>query len=192
MNQLQTTIFIKKLIFFFRLKMKIFILEQSFMTSANSLAEKLSKILNDFNGISKYVSTDPRSEYEKLKNEDFILAVKNNVMLFVESNKNEEFVGITLDDFYSSDIIPIKISEFNNIIEEYVKDNLFIWLDEKTNKQTLKKDISETTYLIERLNNLNLTYLYFFGESEEDIVNIIQRYVTGTEEEKNEIEKENK
>ena len=67
LNQLQTTIFIKKLIFFFRLKMKIFILEQSFMTSANSLAEKLSKILNDFNGISKYVSTDPRSEYEKLK-----------------------------------------------------------------------------------------------------------------------------
>lgn len=192
MNQLQTTIFIKKLIFFFRLKMKIFILEQSFMTSANSLAEKLSKILNDFNGISKYVSTDPRSEYEKLKNEDFILAVKNNVMLFVESNKNEEFVGITLDDFYSSDIIPIKISEFNNIIDEYVKDNLIIWLDEKTNKQTLKKDISETTYLMERLNNLNLTYLYFFGESEEDIVNIIQRYVTGTEEEKNEIEIEYK
>lgn len=172
--------------------MKIFILEQSFMTSANSLAEKLSKILNDFNGISKYVSTDPRSEYEKLKNEDFILAVKNNVMLFVESNKNEEFVGITLDDFYSSDIIPIKISEFNNIIDEYVKDNLIIWLDEKTNKQTLKKDISETTYLMERLNNLNLTYLYFFGESEEDIVNIIQRYVTGTEEEKNEIEIEYK
>ena len=192
MNQLQTTIFIKKLIFFFRLKMKIFILEQSFMTSANSLAEKLSKILNDFNGISKYVSTDPRSEYEKLKNEDFILAVKNNVMLFVESNKNEEFVGITLDDFYSSDIIPIKISEFNNIIDEYVKDNLIIWLDEKTNKQTLKKDISETTYLMERLTNLNLTYLYFFGESEEDIVNIIQRYVTGTEEEKNEIEIEYK
>lgn len=192
MNQLQTTIFIKKLIFFFRLKMKIFILEQSFMTSANSLAEKLSKILNDFNGISKYVSTDPRSEYEKLKNEDFILAVKNNVMLFVESNKNEEFVGITLDDFYSSDIIPIKISEFNNIIDEYVKDNLIIWLDEKNNKQTLKKDISETTYLMERLNNLNLTYLYFFGESEEDIVNIIQRYVTGTEEEKHEIEMEYK
>lgn len=172
--------------------MKIYILEQSTMSLANTIAEHLSEKLNNFNHISKFITTDSSLQHTFMTNDDLILALKNNVMLFVESNKNEEFLGITLDEYFISDLLPLKISQFNAIIDEYVSNNLIIWLDDKSNKDTIKKDLSETNYLMERLEKNNLKYLYFYNENEEDILSIITKYIEGNEEDKLKIEEEYK
>ena len=98
---------------------------------------------------------------------------------------------ITLDNFYNADIIVVKNYNFNNISELYTEDCLIIWLDEKCKRSEMKsvnRDINETKYILERIESQNLKYLYFLGETVEEIADIVYVYLNADDDKKIEIE----
>lgn len=109
------------------------------------------------------------------------LSYKNNAFLFVET-KDYISKGVTCDDFYNNDILCVSLEEFNNIIDKELtnNENIIVWVDTKYHDSyNVKKEIRETKYLLERLNNYN--YLYFLDETSEYINEIVLKYINGKE-----------
>ena len=163
---------------------KIYIIEPSFINYGIDIAKKLISKNDDLSICYTTTSNENHENSENYINYlhagDISLAFKNNMTLYVHFIKDGEISCVTLDNFYNSDIIVLKNYNFNNISELYTKDSLIIWLDEKCNRNELKsinKDINETKYIFERINSQNLKYLYFLGESIDEIVDIVYNYL---------------
>ena len=85
---------------------------------------------------------------------------------------------MTVDNFYNGDIINLELDNFNNIPNHYFQeDDIIIWLDSKKHPHNIHKDLVETKYLVERLTELNLKYLYFLDEPIENILSVIKEYI---------------
>ena len=131
-----------------------------------------------------------------LSTQDIDLTYKNNFVLFVNTDKYISS-GITMDVFYNSDIFCMSMCEFNNISESIFNnesnDILVIWLDTKNTKSNdnISEDICESGFLMSRLDESNLKYLYFIDESDESIIDTIFEYLEGDEEIRKNILKDN-
>lgn len=157
------------------------------------LAKHLVSINDEFSIASSF-STDDKYNKDIINDKyiyylnplDVNLGFKNNSFLFV-STKNFISNGMIIDEYYNNNIIICNIENFNNIsnkIFNSTEDILVIWLDTKFHGN-IKKEIKETKYLIDRLNNLN--YLYFLDEDLVDISNVIFKYINGDKEVQNEL-----
>lgn len=176
--------------------MKIFILEPSFKNIANDVALKLISINNDLNICKKHSSNkiyeNHTSElFEYMNIDDINLSFKNNSLLFI-TYLNEEIHCLTTDNYYNGDIVCAKYSDFNNIISKYLGDVVIIWLDNSSHKKNidkkqLHKDIVQVQYLETSIKNNNLNYLYFLNDTVDNITNVINNYINGSEEERNKI-----
>ena len=54
--------------------------------------------------------------------------------------------------------------------------------------KSVNRDINETKYILERIESQNLKYLYFLGETVEEIADIVYVYLNADDDKKIEIE----
>ena len=162
--------------------MKIFITGASFINKLD-LATELIHNIDDLN-VSETFTTDKSYKDKEttdfiyyMSKEDVLLSFKNNFILYMTYN-NDLITGMTVDNFYNGDIINLELDNFNNIPNHYFQeDDIIIWLDSKKHPHNIHKDLVETKYLVERLTELNLKYLYFLDEPIENIISVIKEYI---------------
>lgn len=101
-----------------------------------------------------------------LQNSDVELGYKNKSFLYVTTYSIFS-KGISLQDFYNSDIIILDFADFNGIsetnFESLISKSNIIFIDAKANGTT-KEDLEESYYAFERINNANIKYLYYMNE----------------------------
>lgn len=108
-------------------------------------------------------------------------ALKNNSILYV-STHNDTIYGVTIDDFYSANVLGMSVEDFNNISTNLLKDHkddiLIVWLDTKHHLDTdnMNKDIHEVSYFVDKLEEFHFNYIYLLDESRESISSIIVDY----------------
>ena len=153
------------------------------LSLADTLIEK-----NDDLSIGSHFTND--KEYEGSVNDNYIyylstqdidLTYKNNFILFINTN-NYISEGITLDTFYNNDIFIMSPQDFNNISGNIFKESydiLIVWLYTNYSKcnDKLNKDIIESRFLEQRLQDEKLKYIYFFNEENDFISNVILEYI---------------
>lgn len=151
------------------------------------LIEILSQYNNHFK-ISKIFSTNNEDLKDKyhyyISNDELNICYKNNAILFIKTIINHSY-GITLDSFYENNIIFMNTEDFNNISNKIFLGNnelIIIWLDTKEHDPLrIKKEIRESTYLLEKIENDNLKYMYFLDKDYNEISNIIIDYFNSDE-----------
>ena len=106
--------------------------------------------------------------YYKISNEDFNICYKNNAIFYVKNN-----------------IIFMNTEDFNNISNKIFQSNneiVIIWLDTKKHqKKTIKREISETNYLVEKITSDNMDYMYFLDTDPLEVAKIINLYNSNPE-----------
>lgn len=151
------------------------------------LIELLSTYNNHFK-ISKIFTTsleDIKDKYHYLiSNEELNICYKNNAILFIKTIINNSY-GVTLDSFYENNIIFMNTEDFNNISNKIFLGNnelIIIWLDTKNHDITrVKKEIKESTYLLDKIEADNLKYMYFLDKDNKEITKIILDYLISDE-----------
>ena len=122
--------------------------------------------------------------YYYISNEELNICYKNNAFLYIKTELDNSY-GVIMDDFNSNNITFMNTEDFNNISNKIFAMNydfVIIWLDTKNHdKDTIKYEIRETNYLIEKINSDNLKYLYFLDQPFEDIADIIIDYYNNPE-----------
>ena len=147
-----------------------------------------NKFINDIT----YKDIENNDRYYYLDNNTINKSIKNNVVIYATSNINV-ISGITIDDFYNSNILTMSFSEFNNIstnfLLKYSNDFLIVWVDTKKhdNDIVLKNEIKEVNYLLSKINEHNFKYIYFLDDDVNTISSVINSYYTGDENIKAEI-----
>lgn len=171
--------------------MKVFIVGSETIDKLD-IANEIIAQNDDFNICKTFTS---KHEYVgsymfELDNEDIVLAWKNNVLLFLDYS-DKKILGITLDDFKYSDIIPISTKHFNMIIDDVLVNNeiLILWIDNKSKHS--KDELIEVRYLQERIESFSLPMIYFIDEPKEEIARITIDYILGDEVQRKEILEEN-
>lgn len=157
------------------------------------IAKNLININDDLSIASSFTSDEA---YKGKTSENYIefldantinLSYKNNAFLYIHT-ENYISTGITLDEFYNNDIICLTNKNFNKIINSVFNNNecLIVWIDtKKHNNINISEEIREINYLEKTLSNLN--YLYFLDEDIDNIINIINRYIKSSEENRKEL-----
>lgn len=142
------------------------------------IAKQLVEDNDDLN-LSQLVTDDKECDEEGIMLIDTQLlysCFQNNAFLYLEKIENN-YYGITLDDFYNSDITYMSLQNFNKISNKVFKeyDILVIWVDSNKNNSNLSSDILEMKYFLERLDKIK--YVYFLDEDEKEISKIINDYL---------------
>ena len=156
-----------------------------------NLAKYLCTIDDNLSITPIFVSSDNEIQSENyyvLDTKTIHLAFKNNALLYIKTDDNMS-KGITIDDFYNNDISYMTIDEFNNIpntafnIDEF--DILVIWVDNNQHKVTnIKYWIDEIDVLTTRLYTDHIDYLYFLNETNDHILDVINQFINGDEQDK--------
>lgn len=117
---------------------------------------------------------------------DMVIAYKNNAMLYCLS-ESEKSIGISMDEYYNTDIFCMSVEAFNNISESLLVNILVIWIDSKANV-TDENQINNTKILMNTLDSIK--YMYFI-EDFKTIRKIICEYLDATPTKQLEILEEN-
>ena len=75
-----------------------------------------------------YKDTENNEHLYYLENSTISTSVKNNSILYISSNE-ENIIGMTMDEFYNSNILGMSLADFNNISSNFLnsnKDNFII------------------------------------------------------------------
>jgi hypothetical protein len=115
-----------------------------------------------------------------------VIAYKNNAMLYCLS-ESEKSIGISMDEYYNTDIFCMSVEAFNNISESLLVNILVIWIDSKANT-TDENQINNSKILMNTLDSLK--YMYFI-EDFKTIRKIICEYLDATPAKQLEILEEN-
>lgn len=119
-------------------------------------------------------------------------AIKNNSILYV-SYENDNIIGVTMDDFYNSDIVPLSINNFNdistNLLDKYIDDLVIVWYDtcNHSKGKELNREIIESEFLMKKIETYHYKFLYFLDEDFTTVANALNDLVTGSEEDIQEI-----
>lgn len=117
---------------------------------------------------------------------DMVIAFKNNAMLYCVT-ESENSMGISLDDFYNTDIFCMSVEAFNNISESLLLNILVIWIDSKQN--TIDNETIHNVKVF--MNTLeSLKYMYFI-EDINSIERTISEYINGNSRRRLELLEEN-
>lgn len=176
--------------------MKIFILGSSNINKLD-YANSLIAINDDLNVCKAFSSNCPfegkLSEYLYYMDiDDINLSFKNNALLYIDYS-DEEISGITLDDFYASEIVNMSIDHFNMISDNNLPldDMLIVWIDSKTSGVNVKKELANVKFLEERIENKNIPVLYFLNETTNEVAKLVNEYISGDKESRQKIIEEN-
>jgi len=171
--------------------MKIFIIGHSNINVDDigiKLQEKNDNLVlsRKFTTVKDYKDAPENSLYYFLDKTTVNISYKNNSIIYVDTIDNDS-IGITYDDYYNSDIFCMNLRQFNMLSQSFinkVEDMLVVWVDNKNTKH-LQEDIYEAGYVEERIYDLN--YIYFLDEDIDTMLNVINEYVCGNEEQRKDI-----
>ena len=119
-------------------------------------------------------------------------AIKNNSILYV-SYENDNIIGVTMDDFYNSDIVPLSINNFNdistNLLDKYIDDLVIVWYDtcNHSKGKELNREIIESEFLLKKIETYHYKFIYFLDEDFTTVANVLNDLVTGSDEDIQEI-----
>ena len=172
--------------------------------------EKALNVAKDIVKINDELSIIPRfttnTEYKDEANENYIyyldvntvnLSYKNNALLCTYTTDNIT-TGITIDDMYNSNILPINIWHFNNISTSFFNksdnyDILVVWLDSKHHDILTNLEMIEIGYMNDLLTNTDsIKYMYFLDEDYDNIYSILEEYANSDINRRNELLEENR
>ena len=147
-----------------------------------SLIKMLLKNKNLFKVAKIFVTNEDKIDdfHYLISNEELNRCYKNNALLYVKTILNESY-GVTLDSFYENNLIFMNTEDFNNISNKIFLSNnklVIIWLDTKHHDPlTIKKEIKESQYIMDKISSDNLDYLYFLDKDNLEIMDIICEYM---------------
>ena len=111
------------------------------------------------------------------------LSYKNNAFLYVTTD-NSISHGITIDEYWASDISFMTIEEFNLISDYILGDNIILcWIDKSKVYDYRKLNLNEVRIFENRLEKFK--YLYFLNIDPSEFTIIVNKYLSSTDEEKN-------
>lgn len=168
--------------------MKIFIIGHSNIDTLRIGLAIQSK--NDDLSISPSFTTNKETELSQylyyMDKETINISYKNNALLYVYTDDNES-VGMTYDDYYNNSIFCMSTHSFNiipDVIFDGKQNTLIVWVDSSATRPT-NEDVCDIPYIEERLVSLN--YLYFCNEDDDTIAEVVNEYVCGNSERRNEL-----
>ena len=144
--------------------------------------------------VAKYFTTvnDLDDEfYYYISNSDLNICHKNNAILFVKTDVSESY-GVTIDDFDESNVIYMNTEDFNNIsnkIFHTYKDLVVVWLDTKNHDTRINNEIRETEYMLSKIDEESLKYLYFLDADLIEIMDVVCEYMQHEEKREEILEK---
>lgn len=129
-------------------------------------------------------------EYSKL-NLDFqevVMAYKNNAIFSCITNIDNLTTGITMDEYYNSNVIYLSVAELMNVPDHKLTNCLIVWID-SDKYSCSSEDISIATNMEKIIHNCE--YLYFLKNELDVVVKTICRYIDSDKEERQNILEEN-
>jgi len=119
-----------------------------------------------------------------ISNQELNICHKNNAILFVKTIISDSY-GITYDEFDESNLIFMNTEDFNNISNKMFSSNdelVIVWLDTKNHDESrIKFEMRETEYMLDKINQDNIPYLYFLDMDLIEEMDIICEYLTKPE-----------
>lgn len=149
-------------------------------------------ISNRFIDDIQYKDSENINGFYYLDNNTITSSIKNNSILYI-TYKNNKLCGVTIDDFYNADIIPMSINNFNdistNFLDKYIDDIVIVWYDTQNHShgKELKREINETHFLMEKLETFGYKYIYFLDDEPSLVANVLNKIIVGTDKERKEI-----
>ena len=137
----------------------------------------IPSLMNEFAHVDECGMITYYLEYDTIK-----LSLKNNALLFINSNSDNILTGMTYEDFYNSEVMVLSYHDYNLLPNKFFKKNktLTIWLDNYNHKKLNYNEVIEVDCFATRLNAENdkyIKYMYFLGKSNEEIADIIFEYI---------------
>lgn len=182
---------------------KIFIVSAE-ISNTYPILDKLLEVNDEFQIASSFTTDSefgniPSSKYEYyISNDQLNLDYKNNALLCVDTDTiTQNSIGIALDVWYNSNIIPMSIKAFNTIKESYYKDCLIVWIDNTINVKNCgygqyKLQMIEIKYFMNNFDDYKKQMMYFNQNDDvDDIVKTIIEYVEGDNNKKTQLILEN-
>lgn len=129
--------------------------------------------------------------YYYIDNMTLNMCHKNNAIVYVKTVVSDSY-GVTIDEFEDSNVIFMNTEDFNNISNKVflTSDELvIIWLDTKNHDDRVKNEMRESEYLIEKINQDKLKYLYFLDTPIIEIMDVICEYLENESSRKELLEK---
>lgn len=129
-------------------------------------------------------------EYSKL-NLDFqevVMAYKNNAIFSCITDGNNLTIGITMDEYYNSNVIYLSVAELMNVPDHKLTNCLIVWID-SDKWSCSSEDILIATNMEKIIHNCE--YLYFLKNELDVAVKTICRYIDSDKEERQNILEEN-
>ena len=171
------------------------------VTDRMSVAKKMSELDDSYVIAPTFTSdldmqdkvTDNFEYYLSL--DDIQLAFKNNAFMFVNSSGTDT-VGITYADMCTSDVFVLSFEDFNNVSSRILDEinPVICWIDtKKKGYDSYKKDLTESKYVIEKIDEREIVTLYFNEDTDDanSIAHTMLTYITGDEVIRAEILEEN-
>lgn len=119
---------------------------------------------------------------------EVVVAYKNNAIFSCITDADNNTTGITMDEYYNSNIIYLSVAELMNVPDHKLTNCLIVWIDsDKLSCST--EDISIATNMEKIIQNCE--YLYFLKNELDKVIATICRYIDGNIEERQNILEEN-
>ena len=119
---------------------------------------------------------------------EVVVAYKNNAIFSCITDADNNTTGITMDEYYNSNIIYLSVEELMNVPDHKLTNCLIVWIDsDKLSCST--EDISIATNMEKIIQNCE--YLYFLKNELDKVIATICRYIDGNIEERQNILEEN-
>lgn len=119
---------------------------------------------------------------------EVVVAYKNNAIFSCITDIDNNTIGITMDEYYNSNIIYLSVAELINVPDHKLTNCLIVWIDsDKLSCST------EDIFIASNMEKIihNCEYLYFLKNELDTAITTICRYIDGDIEERQNILKEN-
>lgn len=120
--------------------------------------------------------------------QEVVMAYKNNAIFSCITDINNLTTGITMDEYYNSNVIYLSVAELMNVPDHKLTNCLIVWIDSDKLSCSLE-DISIATNMEKIIHNCE--YLYFLKNELDVAVKTICRYIDSDKEERQNILEEN-
>ena len=119
---------------------------------------------------------------------EVVVAYKNNAIFSCITDADNNTTGITMDEYYNSNIIYLSVAELMNVPDHKLTNCLIVWIDsDKLSCST--EDIFIATNMEKIIQNCE--YLYFLKNELDIVITTVCRYIDSDMEERQNILEEN-
>ena len=159
----------------------------STLLSVRQVADKLNK-LYDLTVVERFNCGEEVQSGLNLEFQEVVMAYKNNAIFSCITDVNNSTTGITMDEYYNSNVIYLSIAELMNVPDHKLTNCLLVWIDSDKCFCT-SEDIAIATNMESIIHNCD--YLYFLRSELDLAVETICKYLDSDTEERQIILEEN-